>query len=256
MEENSSTQSTERRSNGLTYDETVSLVSDVIKQQFQELKSDIKTDNEKTMNLVNRRLDHKKEKIEFKFEGNRRQYDFNSDLIQELQSMKNKVESTSIEELEEMLGDIEKKLVHRNKLIKIADRSEGGWSTVFEYERGDVADNSDDEKKIRRAESRAVKRKKLLPRRSVDQPRQQTTQSQYLFRGPSNEKEENAICWRCGQVGHFRNRCPNNIARAMPQSTNWVPPYQPPVYNSAVPVVWGSGVQKVPETQGVQKRVQ
>ena len=51
MEENSSTQSTERRSNGLTFDETVSLVSDVIKQQFQELKSDIKTDNEKAMNL-------------------------------------------------------------------------------------------------------------------------------------------------------------------------------------------------------------
>ena len=123
MEENSSTQSTERRSNRLTYDETVSLVSDVIKQQFQELKSDIKTDNEKAMNLVNKRLDHKKEKIEFKFEGNRRQYDFNSDLIQELQSMKNKVESTSIEELEEMLGDIEKKLVRRNKLIKIADRT-------------------------------------------------------------------------------------------------------------------------------------
>ena len=100
--------------------------TDVIKPQFRELKSDIKTDNEKAMNLVNKRLDHKKVKIKFKFEGNRRQHDFNSDLIQELQSTKNKVESTSIEELEEMLGDIEKKLDHQNKLIKIADRSEGG----------------------------------------------------------------------------------------------------------------------------------
>ena len=54
--------------------------------------------------------------------------------------------------MEEQLENMMEKLRHRNKLIKIADRSEGGWTTVYEYEGGDVGDNSDDEKKIRRAE--------------------------------------------------------------------------------------------------------
>ena len=138
-------------------------------------------------------MEHKSARIEFKFEGNKRQYEFNSDLEQELESMKSKIETTSTEDLEEQLEHMVKKLRHRNKLMKIADRSEGCWTTVYEYERGDVADNSDDEKKIRRAESRAVKRKRFLPRRQADSSRQQLPQRQSLLRAFSSEKEETAI---------------------------------------------------------------
>ena len=245
-------------SSSLSYDETVSLVSDVIKRQFRELKTDLRHDSEKALDVVSKKLEHKSARIEFKFEGNKRQYEFNSDLQQELESMKSKIETTSIEDLEEQLENMVKKLRHRTKLIKIADRSKGGWTTVYEYERGDVADNSDDEKKIRRAESRAVKRKRFLPRRQADSSRQQLPQRQSLFRAFSSEKEETAICWRCGQIGHFRNRCSNNIARVMSQPSNGAQQYQFPVYHNSIPVVWGSGApaQKVPETQGIQKRIQ
>ena len=99
------------------------------------------------MVVVSKKLEHKSARVEFKFEGNKCQYEFNSDLQQELESMKSKIETTSIEDLEEQLENMVKKLRHRNKLIKIADRSEGGWTTVYEYGRGDIADNSDDEKK-------------------------------------------------------------------------------------------------------------
>ena len=66
-------------------------------------------------------------------------------------------------------------LKFRQKLIKIADSSEGGWRTVDEYQRNDLAEDSDDEKRLNRAESRAQKKrrskdtsaKKKFPRRYV-----------------------------------------------------------------------------------------
>lgn len=51
-------------------------------------------------------------------------------------------------------------LNHRLKLIRIADTSEGGWSTVDEYEQKAAANESDDDKRIRSAELRALRKKK------------------------------------------------------------------------------------------------
>ena len=43
-------------------------------------------------------------------------------------------------------------LARRQKLIKLADRSESGWAVVEEYDADTLADNSDDERKIEKAE--------------------------------------------------------------------------------------------------------
>ena len=43
-------------------------------------------------------------------------------------------------------------------MIRIADKSEGGWKTVDEYLSDEVAIDSEDEKRIRVAENRAVKK--------------------------------------------------------------------------------------------------
>ena len=50
-------------------------------------------------------------------------------------------------------------LKKRNKLIKIADSIEGGWAVVVEYEKVPIESDSNDCKRIRQAETRALKEK-------------------------------------------------------------------------------------------------
>ena len=51
------------------------------------------------------------------------------------------------------------KLNKRDKLIKIADSTEGGWAVVAEYEKEPIESGSDDCKRMRQAETRALKKK-------------------------------------------------------------------------------------------------
>ena len=51
------------------------------------------------------------------------------------------------------------KLKKINKLIKIADSTEGGWAVVAEYEKELIGSDSGDCKRIRLAETRALRRK-------------------------------------------------------------------------------------------------
>ena len=52
------------------------------------------------------------------------------------------------------------KLIKKQQLIKLADRSKDGWLVVQEYESDELASNSEDEKKIRKAKLSAEKKRK------------------------------------------------------------------------------------------------
>ena len=60
-----------------------------------------------------------------------------------------------IEEAKYAIGEGEKLINDRQKLTRIVDRNEHGWATVEEYEDDELADNSDVEKKLFKAEARA-----------------------------------------------------------------------------------------------------
>lgn len=57
-----------------------------------------------------------------------------------------------------MLKNARDKIQQRNKIIQIAD-TDAGWETVRLHEASLVANDSEDEAQIRKAESRALKRK-------------------------------------------------------------------------------------------------
>jgi uncharacterized protein YeaO (DUF488 family) len=85
------------------------------------------------------------------------QYTFNEEIKAKFDSVKAALHETppAVEKAKFAIDEDEKLITDRQKLIRIADRSEHGWATVEEYENDELADNSDDEKKIFKAETRA-----------------------------------------------------------------------------------------------------
>ena len=66
----------------------------------------------------------------------------------------------AVEKAKTQLEEGLKLVCERQKLIRMADRSEHGWATVKEYLEDELADNSDDEKRMQKAEFRAGKKLK------------------------------------------------------------------------------------------------
>ena len=55
------------------------------------------------------------------------------------------------QEVHKLVAEGRQLIKKRQKLIKLADRSKDGWLVVQEYESDELASNSEDEKKIRKA---------------------------------------------------------------------------------------------------------
>ena len=182
--------------------------------------------------------------IRWRFEGNRLQFEFNSELEDSLKQTLWALENEKREYALKLLNGSCEKLKTRNKHIRIADSSEGGWETVRQYINNPLASDSDDESRLIRAESRVVKKKKsqqkskpktkasasfgytdtinqrmwggMAPTTGPFLPR---FQSQPLgprfgsFRGYSDTADQRSIfsigpCFACGEPNHFRRNCP------------------------------------------------
>lgn len=95
-------------------------------------------------------------------------------------------------------------LAHRQKLVKLADQSESGWKTVTEYETHSLADDSEDEKRIIRAENRAARKIKTDKRNKQNRstpyrtpPASTSTMTNVPIQRPGK-------CYECGIAGHWR----------------------------------------------------
>ena len=155
-------------------------------------------------------------------------------VVDEAAAILDKHPTTSLERAKEALKEGMHLIDERQKLIKIADRSESGWLTAQEYETDQIADDSDDKKRYTRAKRQAERLKKKksqgVGRRGRGgrffraQPYRQsdTAATARVFNWPvaiqrssfqpasmgSSRLASTVVCFMCGHAGHIRRECP------------------------------------------------
>ena len=136
-----------------------------------------------------------KEACEFKSRVNRKQFEFNPSVDAILTDIATKADSP--DEVKRLADEGKEKIRKRQKLVKLADRNKDGWLVVQEYESDDLASNSKDEKKIKKAKTAAEKKRKdARPHGTSGNPfkRSKISRDNQLFRGKTFSK---CLCRAC-----------------------------------------------------------
>ena len=78
-------------------------------------------------------------KVEFKYKANKKQYDFNSDILERVKETTDLTEKRQESKALKSLDKVVEVLNGRNKLIRMADKSQAGWDVAEEYLTDDLA---------------------------------------------------------------------------------------------------------------------
>ena len=205
-----------------------------LQDQMSSMKRELLEEREASNERLVKRIKLDKAPV-FKKTSNEKQFQFNEEVREKLSvaSVSLATAPPSVEKAKEALKEGEALISARQKVIRIADRSEFGWATVEEYEEDELADNSDDEKRLYRAELRAGRKVKAAAaknRKKKDglkkewRPRSVgplDSQSPFLSHVQQSSSSTSIAatrtiptvqglgpCFLCGKMGHYRRACP------------------------------------------------
>eukprot|EP00731_Ephydatia_muelleri_P014014 Em0007g1324a len=208
-----------------------------ILEEMRRLRDDVKASQEEAALQVAR--SSRRDPYTFKRKGNENQHAFNDDVedkLVQVQAHLGRVEAgeegtrsaSALAKAKEAVKEGRQLIARRQKLLKLADRSEFGWAVVEEYIDDDLAEDSDDEKRIERAELAAER--KIVKKRRMEEKGAEKADGmvQRVARGqprapverprgavPAVREERPAgfsgICFQCGELRHLRRDCPKRL---------------------------------------------
>ena len=215
-----------RPSGSVVNNELMSQLDQLISSKLVSFKSRITA---KQKNIADSQLSKKKEemltkdKYVFKRKSCEDQFKFNVKLSTKLKDADSAVKSGDAVAASETISEGLDLLSNRQKVIRLADSSDLGWSVVKEYQANPLASDSEDEKRMMLAEARASR--KLKQRRFEKSHRMPqgfqphtatvtaTTTSGQLQQGnviPTVRpvrRGRPGVCYGCGKSGHWKFEC-------------------------------------------------
>ena len=133
---------------------------DQLKSHTEELSAKFeKASNEAESALLVSKQLKAESKLKFAYPGNERNYKFHFEIVELLETAAIAVQDKDTPKASQIISQAISSLKERNRKIRIADSSEGGWLTVKHYESNAVALDLEDDKKIRAAEREALRDK-------------------------------------------------------------------------------------------------
>ena len=224
-------------------------------QKLEQLERDVHAGQDVATERVVKKLKRDRGH-EFKKKGHEKQYLFNDEIKDKVDSaaaMVAKVTPATAKD-KELLDNATKELKEgvdailvRQKLIRLADRSEFGWDAINEYEADKLVSNEDDAKRLEKAEKaakqKALKKKKAAysrggrgkgqrfngpPMRQLPPPPSSPSSSVQPLaggmmqpRGTSYRYRVPGPCFNCLEMGHLKANC-LKLVKSYPLSNNVV----------------------------------
>ena len=141
--------------------EVLKTVKEGVRDEVASLKRELASDREAADERLIKKLKLEKPPS-FKKETHEKQYHFNEGVSSKLEAASAYLSEVppAVEKAKTQLEEGLKLVCERQKLIRMADRSEHGWATVKEDLEDELAANSDDEKRMQKAEFRVGRKLK------------------------------------------------------------------------------------------------
>jgi hypothetical protein len=134
-------------------------LTSVVDDRFTVMKRELSAENSANLNAITSKKS-RLDKHVFKSKGNEQQYLHQIGLLDTFEGAITALECHNTDKAMSLLQEGQAAIHGRIKLIKLADQSAHGWQTVAEYVTNELAENSEDEKRIDRAERTAEKKAK------------------------------------------------------------------------------------------------